>query len=97
MSTTQNRSKRSSKDIDELAEQIETLRADMSSIGDTVSRMTRSGISEAEAVARGKVDEAQNAVRESAGEVEAMVQRNPLQSALIAVGIGFLIGVFARR
>ncbi|MGD9867648.1 MAG: YqjD family protein [Hyphomicrobiales bacterium] len=82
---------------DDLAAQIDTLRDDLSRLTDTVSRLTRSGIADAQDLARQKAGEARDMATQQIGEVEDMVRRNPLQAALIAVGLGFLIGAMSRR
>ncbi|MEC9368860.1 MAG: DUF883 C-terminal domain-containing protein [Pseudomonadota bacterium] len=87
----------SSGDAEDLAAQVEALRDDLSRLTSTVGRLTRSGISDAQTIAKEKVGEARDAAMQSVGEVEDMVRRNPLQAALIAIGLGFLIGALSRR
>lgn len=90
-------SKASGNGAEDLAAQVETLRDDLSRLTGTVTRLTRSGISDARDMAREKAGEVKDAASASIGEVENMVRRNPLQAALIAIGLGFLIGALSRR
>jgi ElaB/YqjD/DUF883 family membrane-anchored ribosome-binding protein len=71
---------------DELAEEIEAIRADIQSLSSTVGR-----------IANEKVNRAQASAMESAKEAEDAIRRNPLQSVAIAIGVGFLFGVLTRR
>ena len=69
-----------------LSEQIESLRAGIQSLASTVDRIAREQMPHARAKAIGAVNEAEEAVK-----------RNPLSALGIALGLGFLIGVFTRR
>jgi ElaB/YqjD/DUF883 family membrane-anchored ribosome-binding protein len=75
-----------SRDADELANQIDAIRTDLQSLTSTVSR-----------IAKGQVSRAQDKAMETAYEAEEAIRRNPLQAVAIAVGLGFLFGVFTRR
>ena len=75
-----------SRDADDLANQIEAIRADLQNLTSTVGR-----------IARSQVNRAQDAAMEPANEAEAAIRRNPLQAVAIAAGLGFLFGVFTRR
>lgn len=97
MSTHDDRGKTASKETEELAAQLDAIREDLANLTNTVSRMTTARVSEARETAREKVDQAQDSAREKVDEFEDTVRRNPLQAALFAIGIGFLIGIFARR
>lgn len=99
MSTAKKASARTgvSRESEELAEQVEALRADLSKLAESVKGLTKSGLSQAESVARDKVGEVKDVAEASMAELEAAVRRKPLQSALIAVGLGFLFGLIARR
>ena len=69
-----------------LSEQIESLRAGIQSLASTVDRIAKEQMPHARAKAIGAVNEAEEAVK-----------RNPLSALGIALGLGFLIGVFTRR
>jgi ElaB/YqjD/DUF883 family membrane-anchored ribosome-binding protein len=71
---------------DELADEIEAIRADIQNLTSTVSR-----------IANDKLNQAQAGAMESAKEAEDAIRRNPLQAVAIAIGVGFLFGVMTRR
>jgi ElaB/YqjD/DUF883 family membrane-anchored ribosome-binding protein len=75
-----------SRDTDDLANQIAAIRADLQNLTGTVSRIASQQVNRAE-------DKAVDVVNEA----EAAIRRNPLQAIAIAVGLGFLFGVFTRR
>ncbi|HXG78668.1 MAG TPA: DUF883 C-terminal domain-containing protein [Methyloceanibacter sp.] len=75
-----------SSDSDDLASQIEAIRADLQSLSSTVTR-----------IAKGQMSRAQDKALETAYEAEDAIRRNPLQAVAIAAGLGFLFGVFTRR
>ena len=71
---------------DELAEEIEAIRADIQNLTSTVGR-----------IANDKLHSAQAGAMDSAKEAEDAIRRNPLQAVAIAIGVGFLFGVMTRR
>jgi len=71
---------------DELADEIEAIRADIQNLTSTVGR-----------IANDKLGRAQEGARESAKEAEDAIRRNPLQAVAIAIGVGFLFGILTRR
>ena len=71
---------------DELAEEIEAIRADIQNLTSTVGR-----------IANEKLNTAQASAVESAKEAEDAIRRNPLQAVAIAIGVGFLFGILTRR
>jgi ElaB/YqjD/DUF883 family membrane-anchored ribosome-binding protein len=76
----------SGRDVEDLNEQIEAIRADIQSLTSTVGR-----------IANKQLNRAQDKALDAANEAEAAIQRNPLSAVAIAVGLGFLFGVFTRR
>jgi ElaB/YqjD/DUF883 family membrane-anchored ribosome-binding protein len=70
----------------ELANQIDAIRADLQNLSSTVGRM-----------ANKQINRAQDKALDAANEAEAAIKRNPLSAVAIAVGLGFLFGVFTRR
>ena len=74
------------RDADELANQIDAIRADLQNLTSTVSR-----------IANKQLNRAQDKAMATASEAEEAIRRNPLQAVAIAVGLGFLFGVFTRR
>ena len=75
-----------SRDTDDLANQIAAISADLQNLTGTVSR-----------IASKQVNRAQDKAVDVANEAEAAIRRNPLSAIAIAVGLGFLFGVFTRR
>jgi ElaB/YqjD/DUF883 family membrane-anchored ribosome-binding protein len=71
---------------DELADEIEAIRADIQNLTSTVGR-----------IANDKLSRAQAGAMESAKEAEDAIRRNPLQAVAIAIGVGFLFGILTRR
>ena len=69
-----------------LADAIETIRTDIQSLTSTIGRL-----------ANKQIGRAQVRATEAAHEAEDVITRNPLTAVAIAVGSGFLIGVFTRR
>jgi len=70
----------------ELADQIDAIRADLQNLSSTVGR-----------IANKQINRAQDRAVDAANEAEAAIRRNPLSAVAIAVGLGFLFGVFTRR
>jgi ElaB/YqjD/DUF883 family membrane-anchored ribosome-binding protein len=46
---------------------------------------------------RGAIDEAQTSVTEATGNATAVIRDNPIQSSVIALGVGMLFGLLMRR
>ncbi len=76
----------SSREADDLATQVDAIRADLLNLSSTVSR-----------IAGTQINRAQDKARETAYEAEVAIRRNPLQAVAIAVGLGFMFGDFTRR
>ena len=70
----------------DLADQIETIRADIQNLSSTVGR-----------IANRQLGRAQDKIVETAQDAEDAIRRNPLSAVAIAAGLGFLFGVFTRR
>ena len=75
-----------SRDTAELADQIDAIRADIQSLSSTVGR-----------IANKQIGRAQDKAMETANQAEEAIRQNPLSAVAIAVGLGFLFGVFTRR
>ena len=73
-------------DADELADQIEAIRADIQSLTSTVGR-----------IANKQLGQAQDKAVEAASNAEDAIRQNPVSAVAIAAGLGFLFGVFTRR
>jgi ElaB/YqjD/DUF883 family membrane-anchored ribosome-binding protein len=76
----------SSRDAQDLAAEIDAIRADIQTLTSTVGR-----------IAGKQINRAQESAMETAQEAEEAIRRNPLSAVAIAVGVGFLFGVFTRR
>ena len=74
------------RDAEDLANQIDSIRADIQTLTSTVGR-----------IANKQINRAQDKAMETANEAEEAIRRNPLSAVAIAVGLGFLFGVFTRR
>ena len=71
---------------EELAAQIEAIRADIQSLTSTVSR-----------VANKQLGQAQDKAVEAMSNAEDAIRENPVSAVAIAAGLGFLFGIFTRR
>lgn len=76
----------SARDAEDLANQIDSIRADIQNLTSTVGR-----------IANKQINRAQDKAMDTANEAEEAIRRNPLSAVAIAVGLGFLFGVFTRR
>jgi len=74
----------------DVKDDIDALRSDIASLANSVSNLASEKlgavVTDAEAMAGQKL-----------GDVETMIRKNPTQSALIAVGVGFLFGLILTR
>jgi ElaB/YqjD/DUF883 family membrane-anchored ribosome-binding protein len=86
MSSTDTSGKKTSRETEELNDQIEAIRADLQSLSSTVGR-----------IANTQMGRAQDKAIETANQAEEAIRQNPLSAVAIAVGLGFLFGVFTRR
>lgn len=95
-------------EVEELAKQIATLREDMRKLLDTVGTVARSQADGAVARGRERVAETAEAGREMAhrameqaeharDDLSRQIARNPLASAGIALGVGYILGLLSRR
>ena len=75
-----------SRKSEDLADQIDTIRADLERLSSTVSR-----------VASTQLERAQDKAVEAATQVEDAIKRNPASALAIAFGLGFLFSAFTRR
>jgi uncharacterized protein YjbJ (UPF0337 family) len=69
-----------------LAEQIESLRSGIQNFSSTVDR-----------IAKEQFPRARTRTTEVLDEAEEAVKRNPISALVVALGLGFLIGVLTRR
>lgn len=66
--------------------EIEELRRDIKDLAEKYGSM-----------AQNRVSDVKHKVRENVGDVERHIREKPVQSALIAAGVGFLIGALISR
>lgn len=71
---------------DDVREQLNVLRKDITDLAETVKQQAKSKLSEAEGQARQKM-----------GELEEQIREKPIQATLIAAGVGFLLGAILSR
>jgi ElaB/YqjD/DUF883 family membrane-anchored ribosome-binding protein len=69
-----------------LADEIDNIRTEIQNLTSSVGR-----------IANKQIGRAQVRATEAAHDMEAAITRNPLTAIAIAVGLGFLFGVFTRR
>ncbi len=73
-----------------VTDDVGKLRNDISNLADSVRQLA----SEKVGTTAGDV---QVKAQEKLGELESMIRRNPSQSALIAAGVGFVVGLILSR
>ena len=73
-------------ETEELAAQIEAIRAEMQNISATMGRL-----------AEKSVHQAHDKALETKESAEEAIKQNPLQAIAIAAGLGLLIGILTRR
>jgi ElaB/YqjD/DUF883 family membrane-anchored ribosome-binding protein len=74
----------------DVKDDIDSLRSDLASLANSVSNLAGDKLGAA-------VNDAQAIAGEKLSYVESAIRRNPTQSALIAVGVGFLFGIILTR
>lgn len=93
---------------EELQAQIETLKQDLASISATLSKLVQSGVREGRSSVERKAREYKEQGTEQAdalleearayGDVlEGKIVQNPFAAVLVALGLGFLVGLMSRR
>ncbi len=80
----------SSADGKAMSDNYDALRADLSKLSQSVKTYAGENLGNA-------ASDAQHAVQEQLGGLEAVVRKNPVQSALIAAGVGLVIGLIMTR
>jgi len=86
---------------EDIPAQIETLRADIALLAETVRDTTKSKASDKVSLVKDaaveKVDEAKLKYSELSSKAENSIRENPLTSMAIALGAGLVLGVLSRR
>jgi ElaB/YqjD/DUF883 family membrane-anchored ribosome-binding protein len=80
----------SSSDGKAMSDDYDTLRADLSKLSQSVKAYAGENLGNA-------ASDAQHAVQDQLGGLEAIVRKNPVQSALIAAGVGLVVGLIMTR
>lgn len=91
-----------------LQSQIETLKADLASVSSTLSELLKASAREGRASAeraaehyvrqgRQQADAAMKEAHAYGEALEGHITRNPFSAVLVALGLGFLIGLMSRR
>jgi ElaB/YqjD/DUF883 family membrane-anchored ribosome-binding protein len=83
-------SQAASRDGKSVSDDYDALRADLSKLSQSVKAYAGENLGNA-------ASDAQHAVQEQLGGLEAMVRKNPVQSALIAAGVGLVVGLIMTR
>jgi ElaB/YqjD/DUF883 family membrane-anchored ribosome-binding protein len=73
-----------------VSDDIDSLRSDIASLASSVGKLATETVGST-------VEDAQAKAGEKLDDIEAAIRRNPTQSALVAVGIGFLFGLIVTR
>lgn len=95
-------------DSDDVRKDIEELRKDLASLGKDVRKLAREGANDASRRAGSTVEDFQARAeetlssvaaqgRDAAKSVEGTVKNRPLESLLVAFGVGVLLGNIIRR
>jgi ElaB/YqjD/DUF883 family membrane-anchored ribosome-binding protein len=74
----------------EVGDNVAALREDIANLADSVKRLAADQLG-------ASVEDVQNKAMEKISDIEASIRRNPSQSALIAAGIGFVVGLILAR
>ena len=74
----------------DVQDNVAALRADIANLADSVKRLASEQLGSS-------VEDAQDKAMEKLGDVEAAIRRNPSQAAMIAAGIGFVVGLILSR
>ena len=74
----------------DVRDDVDALRSDIASLANSVSKLAGEELGSA-------VGDAQAVAGETLGDIETVIRRNPTQAAMIAVGVGFLVGLVLTR
>jgi len=72
-------------------------RTSANEVGDNVAALRTDIANLAESVKRLATEQVQDKAKETLGDIEAAIRRNPTQGALIAAGVGFVVGLILTR
>ncbi len=74
----------------EPTDSYDALKSDIANLTDSVKKLATEQMGSA-------VEGAQDQVKQKLGDIESSIRRNPTQAALIAAGVGFLVGLVITR
>ena len=74
----------------DVGDNVTALREDIANLAESVKRLAAEQIGTS-------VEDVQDKAKEKVGELESAIRRNPSQSALIAAGIGLVVGLVLAR
>jgi ElaB/YqjD/DUF883 family membrane-anchored ribosome-binding protein len=74
----------------EVKDDVDAIRRDIASLADTVSKLATEKFGTA-------AHDVQASAEQKLGSLEAAIRKSPAQSAMIAVGVGFLFGLILTR
>jgi ElaB/YqjD/DUF883 family membrane-anchored ribosome-binding protein len=74
----------------DVGDNVEALRQDIASLAESVKRLAAEQIGSS-------VEDVQDKAKETISDIEASIRRNPSQAAMIAAGIGFVLGLILSR
>jgi ElaB/YqjD/DUF883 family membrane-anchored ribosome-binding protein len=96
------------RDTENLGQQIEALKSDLAAISATLADLVKDSAREGRATiektadhyvreARRQADTAVEGARAYGEALEGQITRNPFSAVLVALGLGFLVGLMSRR
>ena len=74
----------------DVGDNVAALRADIAGLADSVKRLAAEQLGSS-------VEDVQDKAMEKLGDVEPAIRRNPSQAAMVAAGIGFVVGLILSR
>lgn len=77
--------------------ETERARTNVKGIADNVADSVSSAAHSVGSTGQRLAADAQEGVRTAASKVEQCIEKNPVQSVLIAAGVGFVLGLMSRR
>jgi ElaB/YqjD/DUF883 family membrane-anchored ribosome-binding protein len=88
---------RAQAEVESLESQIETLKADIASLSATLADVVKSGVKEYAQQGRDQAEAAVDTAYAYGEALEEKIARNPFSAVLVALGLGFLVGLMSRR
>ncbi len=73
-----------------VSDSYDAIKNDISNLADTVKKLAADQMGSA-------VGTAQDQVKQKLGDIESSIRSNPTQAALVAAGVGFLVGLVMTR